>query len=120
MIEETGDYMIVQQEYEQMVQALAKERTKQMDKVNSLALQMEKAFNDATKAKNRTLKHTRMSKFEDIRKAWVVESMKIGIYMGAGQESHLLMTKLDQLVRMAGGEKSKEIMEAAVLEKVAV
>jgi hypothetical protein len=45
---------------------------------------------------------------------YVQESIKVGMFDGAAKENKYLMAKLDELVRMAGGEASREILEAAV------
>ena len=118
MIAEVGDYSINMQEYEQKMIALTKARTEQMDKINGLAFQLEHSFKLVEDRKSYKRRHPLMSKFEAIRKAWIRESMILGVYIGAGQENVLLKNNLSVLIRMAGGEKAKEVMEDAVLEKV--
>ena len=116
MIKETGDYTIVMQEYEQAAAALAKKTNQQMAKINQIALDLETAFKRAQEGKERTRRRTRMQKFSPIHLAYIQESVKLGIYQGASQENKQMMDRLDQMIRMAGGEKSKAIMEEALLE----
>ena len=118
MILESGDYVIVMQEYEQSINSLAKARNDAMGRINTLAFQIEDAFKRAGETKKKLLRITRMSKFEEVRKAWVLESMKMSVFIGAMQESVMMKNNLTQLIRMAGGEQAKEIIEAAVMEKV--
>jgi hypothetical protein len=61
-----------------------------------------------------------MQAFKKIHDEYITESVKMGIYRGASEENKMLMGMCDQLIRMAGGEKSREVMEEAYKQAVEV
>lgn len=115
MLAESGTYTIVMQEYEQAYNALMKKSNEQMEVVNAVAAELEAAFKHAGEGRQLTRRRTRMQKFGEVHLRYIQESSKLGIYQGAGQENQRMMNALQQLIRMVGGEKSKAIMEEALV-----
>jgi len=115
MLDESGDYTIVMQEYEQAYAALMKKTNEQMALVNRIATELESTFRGAQAGKNRTRRRTRMQKFSAVHMKYIQESVKVGIFQGAASENKRYIDQLELKIRMAGGEKSKVIMEEALV-----
>ncbi len=110
----TGEHLFSRQEFEFAASTFTKDRDMAILNATELgkkcAAQMEVVRLTTNKAKRKN----RMNLLIDYVTKYVQESVKVGVFDGAAKENLLLMKKLDELVRMAGGEASKEVMEAVV------
>ena len=53
-----------------------------------------------------------MQKFSEALINYVKMTTAVGMYAGAAEENHQYLITLDKMIRAAGGEKSREVMEA--------
>jgi hypothetical protein len=110
----TGDYLFSRQEFEFSAATFTKDRDSAIVNATELGKKCQAAFDTVLSTTNQAKRKTRMNQFTDAVAAYVQESIKVGLFDGAARENKFLMAKLDELVRMAGGEASKEVMEAAI------
>lgn len=116
-IEATGDYLFSRQEFEFSAATFTKDKEASILMATDLGRKCEQQFKVVMGTTNAAKRKNRMKQFSDVVAKYIEESIKVGLFDGAYKENRLLMAKLDELVRMAGGEASKEIMEAAIANR---
>jgi len=112
MIEESGTYLIVRQEYEGPVNAYQGEWQKQTARVQTSATHLEIARKELDSATNKDRRRVVVDEFKRLLDIYVKESTAVGMLNGVNMENRQMIMSLDQLVKAAGGEKA----EAAMLE----
>jgi hypothetical protein len=113
-----GDFIFGRQEFEHAHTSFIKQRDATMVVATKLASDCQAQFVHVKTTNN---PHKRLTRMQDLGKtiqAFVAESIKVGMFDGAQKENYRFMTTLDQLMRMAGGEKSVEVLMAAHRETV--
>ncbi|MFA7254001.1 MAG: hypothetical protein WC107_05620 [Patescibacteria group bacterium] len=110
----TGDHLFSRQEFEFSAATFVKDRDLAIITATDLGKKCEQSFQIVLNTGNAAKKKNRMDQFVETVAKYVQESIKVGLFDGAAKENKYLMAKLDELVRMAGGEASKEVMEAAI------
>lgn len=113
-IKATGDFLFSRQEFEFCAATFVKDRDLAIVKATEFGKQCQESFELLRKTQNRAKRKNRMDQFVKCVGDYVQESIKVGMFDGAAKENKYLMAKLDELVRMAGGEASREVMEAAI------
>ena len=108
----TGDFLFSRQEFEFCAATFIKDRDLAIVKATELGKQCQASFEMVKNTQNKAKRKNRMDQFVSLVGAYVQESIKVGMFDGAAKENKYLMAKLDELVRMAGGESSREILEA--------
>jgi hypothetical protein len=116
-IEATGDYLFSRQEFEFSAATFTKDKEASILMATDLGKKCEQQFKIVMGTTNAAKRKNRMNMFIEVVAKYIEESIKVGLFDGAYKENRHLMSKLDELVRMAGGEKSKEIMEAAIANR---
>lgn len=114
-----GDFVFSRQEFEGVLQALAKAHGEAILQAQAAGAQCHEQFEYAKKAKARERRHNRMKAFTAAVEEYIKAATKVGIYEGAGQENQRLIKELDALIRAAGGEKSAEVLMEDFAQKVA-
>lgn len=109
-----GEFIFVRQEFEQGMRGLINEKIKQTNIVNGYAIQLGQVFDQATQTKSKVKRQVLMIKFTKIMNAYITESLKLGIFLGAANENKAHLDKLTDLIRAAGGTKSEEVMLEAL------
>ena len=110
----TGDFLFSRQEFEFSAATFIKDRDLAIVKATELGKQCQAAFDMVKKTQNKAKRKNRMDQFVKTVGDYIQESIKVGMFDGAAKENKYLMAKLDELVRMAGGEASREVLEAAI------
>ena len=110
----TGDHLFSRQEFEFSRATFIKDRDMAILNATDLGKKCQEQFELVMQTGNAAKKKNRMDQFTDLVAKYVEESIKVGLFDGAAKENWNLMLKLDELVRMAGGEASKEVMEAEI------
>lgn len=110
MREHTGGYMIVRQEYEQKMIAIAGKVTEQTGKITLVQKSMDEALNFVKQTANRKRRRVRMEGFAKQLHELLIECVKFGLYQGAAAENNLYAERLDDYIRAAGGSKSAAVM----------
>lgn len=113
-IEATGDHLFSRQEFEFCAATFVKDRDVAIVNATELGKKCQAAFELVRQTGNKAKRKNRMEQFTQVVAKYVEESIKVGMFDGAAKENRYLMSKLDELVRMAGGENSREILEAAI------
>lgn len=109
-IKATGNYLFSRQEFEFSASSFIKQRDASIITATRLAEECQKEFNVVRSTANVHKRTERMGRFIRFVQPYVQESVKVGMYDGAAKENMLFMKKLDELILMAGGSKSEEIM----------
>jgi hypothetical protein len=107
----TGDYLFSRQEFEHSASSFEKERTKAIIETQKLGDECKREFEHVRSTSNHGKRKARMNSFINAVQKYVQSAVKVGMFDGAMKENMFLMRKLDELILMAGGEKSKEVME---------
>lgn len=110
----TGDHLFSRQEFEFCAATFVKDRDVAIVNATELGKKCQIAFDNLKGTTNPAKRKNRTEYLKQAVSAYVQESVKVGMFDGAAKENKYLMHKLDELVRMAGGEASREVMEAAV------
>jgi len=110
----TGDFLFSRQEFEFSAATFIKDRDLAIVKATELGKQCQAAFDMVKNTQNKAKRKNRMDQFVKTVGDYIQESIKVGMFDGAAKENKYLMAKLDELVRMAGGEASREVLEAAI------
>lgn len=118
MIKVGGVGIIVRQEYEQSMIALAKSHQASVMAANALAGQAQTALEQITTTRNPKKRIARLNRAVEIIGKFIEETTKSGMYLGAAEENHRYMQQLDALIRAAGGKKSEEVLLAEVQHAV--
>ncbi len=113
-IKATGDFLFSRQEFEFCASTFVKDRDLAIVKATELGKQCQASFDILRNTQNKAKRKNRMDQFTNVVARYVEESIKVGMFDGAAKENKYLMSKLDELVRMAGGENSRQVMEAAL------
>jgi hypothetical protein len=113
-INATGDHLFSRQEFEFCAATFIKNRDLAIINATELGKKCQAQFELVRMTGNKAKRKNRMDQFAQVVAKYVEESIKVGMFDGAAKENRYLMTKLDELVRMAGGENSREILEAAI------
>lgn len=113
-IEATGEHLFSKQEFEYAATTFMKDREKAKETATNLANRCQSQFEAVRMTTNKAKRKNRMNILIDYATKFIQESVKVGVFDGAAKENILLMKKLDEMVRMAGGEASKEILEAVI------
>jgi hypothetical protein len=113
-IEATGDYLFSRQEFEFQASTFARDKDKAIANATELGNKCVQLFKIAIDTSNKAKRKIRTDQLVAGINKFIQESVKVGVFDGAAKENLLLMKKLDELVRMAGGEASKEVMEAVI------
>jgi hypothetical protein len=116
-IEATGDYLFSRQEFEYQAATFSKDKDIATVNATELGNKCVQLFKIAIDTSNKAKRRIRTDQLVSGINKFIQESVKVGVLDGAMKENRLLMAKLDELVRMAGGEASKEIMEAAIANR---
>ena len=114
MIEESGTYLIVRQEYEGPVNAYQGEWQKQTARVQTSATHLEIARKELDSATNKDRRRVVVDEFKRLLDIYVKESTAVGMLNGVHMENRQMIMSLDQLVRAAGGEKAESAMLEAL------
>ena len=113
----TGDFLFSRQEFEFCAATFIKDRDLAIVKATELGKQCQASFDMVKNTQNKAKRKNRMDQFVSLVGAYVQESIKVGMFDGAAKENKYLMSKLDELVRMAGGENSREVLEATIANR---
>ncbi len=116
----TGDYMLGRQEFEHMSRSLVKERDKTIINATRYGEDCRRQFDDIQKTNSTMKRESKLKVFKALVARYVIESQKVGALDGGYKENRIFMEKLDELARMAGGDKSIEVLQAAQREAVAI
>jgi len=111
MIKETGDYIIVRQEYEGSVGSSVKAKTDAIQRYNQAGIMLEQAV-DKLKAfsGNKSARKKEVDKVRRTLAEYVKLATEIGIATGVGSENNHLMKTLDDLMVAAGSASAIEVM----------
>jgi len=112
MLNETGSYTIVKQEYESASLQSAKDYQSAMLSVFDTAKHMKVAVEDMKDKTNRYERRRAIEKFQQVFDKYVKGTTVVGIAMGVGMENKAWMGKLDNLIKAMGGEKALDIVTA--------
>lgn len=112
MIAASGDFLFSRQEFEHSYASFTKQKQDAIIDATNLARKCSEAFKEIRLTNNKRKRIERMNKFMMMIDEYTKKSVFVGAYDGAAKENTYLMKKLDELIRMAGGEKSQEIMVA--------
>jgi len=111
MLGAAGAFIFSRQEFESSAQELAKNRDEAQRKAAVLAGMAQQIFDDAKAMKNRIKqKHMLARKFAPALAEYIRESIFTGIYTGAHLENINFLTRLDALIKAAGGIKSEQLL----------
>lgn len=113
-IKANGDYISTRQEFEFRAATFVKNRDVAIAATTEFGKKCQIAFDNLKGTINKAKRKNRTEQLKQAVSAYVQESVKVGMFDGAAKENRYLMSKLDELVRMAGGENSREILEAAI------
>lgn len=119
-IKATNDYLFSRQEFEHAVSSFVKQRDSSIITATRMAEECQRSFKEVQDTGNTQKRRFRMEKFTKIVIAYVQESVKVGMYDGAMKENKLFMATLDNYTRMAGGEKSEEVLREAARQGEAI
>lgn len=109
-VKATGNYLFSRQEYEFSASTFIKNRDVSINDAKRLAEECQKQFNVVRSTGNASKRKARIGNFMKFVALYVQESVKVGMYDGAAKENMLFMKRLDELVLMAGGVASAEVM----------
>lgn len=109
-INATGDFLFSRQEFEHAQTTWIKKRDATLVSVTQAGEQTGRAFEFAKSTGNPRKRQVRMQTFITLAQKFIQESTKYGECDGAARENAYLMRKLDELVLMAGGSKSEEVL----------
>lgn len=109
-IKATGEHLFSRQEFEFSAASFNKQRDASIITATRLAEECQAQFNIVKSTANMHKRKERMGRFIKFVQLYVQESVKVGMYDGAAKENMLFMKKLDELILMAGGANSAEIM----------
>ena len=115
-INATGDYISNRQEFEFHAATFAKNRDVAIVNTTELGKKCQQSFEVVRSTGNKAKRKNRMDQFKSDVARYVEESIKVGMFDGAAKENRYLMSKLDELILMAGGSKSEEILKEALVE----
>jgi len=115
-INATGDHLFSRQEFEFSAATFIKYRDVAIINATELGKKCQQQFDLVRSTGNRAKRKNRMEQFTAIVAKYIQESIKVGMFDGAAKENRHLMSKLDELILMAGGSKSEEILKEALVE----
>lgn len=116
-INATGDYLFSRQEFEFCAATFIKDRDVAIVNATELGKKCQQSFDVLQSTGNKAKRKNRMDQLKNVVAKYIEESIKVGMFDGAAKENKYLMSKLDELVRMAGGEASREVMEAEIANR---
>jgi len=112
MIEATGDWLIVRQEFEQFGTAHAKKLTELQHEITAMAGELQSKFTAIANEKNSIRRRTKGNDFITTMNKWIERSTFLGMTDGAAKENFVYAQKIDMLVRAAGGAQSEEVLQS--------
>ncbi len=115
-INATGDHLFSRQEFEFCAATFVKDRDLAIVNATELGKKCQAQFELVRMTGNKAKRKNRMDQFTQVVAKYVEESIKVGMFDGAAKENRYLMSKLDELILMAGGSKSEEILKEALVE----
>ena len=115
--EATGDHLFSRQEFEFSAATFVKDRDLAIVTATEAGKKCEAQFKLVQETGNAAKRKNRMADFAKLVAGYVEASIKVGLFDGAAKENRQLMAKLDELVRMAGGDNSREVMEAEIANR---
>jgi hypothetical protein len=110
MLDETGSYTIVKQEYESEAIQSSKDYQAAMLTVFDTAKHMKLAVESMKTKTNRYERRQAVEQFRKVFEAYIKGTTVVGIAMGVGMENKAWMMKLDNLIKALGGEKAYEMV----------
>lgn len=110
MLQETGSYMVVKQEYESEAIQSSKDYQAAMLTVFDTAKHMKLAVESMKTKTNRYERRQAVEQFRKVFEAYIKGTTVVGIAMGVGMENKAWMMKLDNLIKALGGEKAYEMV----------
>jgi hypothetical protein len=116
MESEVGSYMIVRQEYDDIVRNNQKALSTLLPAITVESTKLEGLRDQFDKATNKDVRHQLVLQFKEQLGRYVKKINMSGVLNGSGLECRGIMSKLDELIRMAGGSKAEEIMQEAMSE----
>ncbi len=108
-----GDFIFVRQEFEQAMTAIGKKLEEQRMITTASAIKVGELFDGIVTVKNKDKRSKRLKELVAAMNVYIIESQKLGIFMGALDENQKFLTKLTELIRAAGGSKSEEAILSA-------
>ncbi len=112
MQEATGGQIISRQEYEHARATYANQHQMALAQSQAFSGRLNAMLEEAKHTENKVRRRARMQKFSDALTNYVKMTTAVGMYAGAAEENHNYLITLDKMIRAAGGEKSREVMEA--------
>jgi hypothetical protein len=109
-IQATGEHLFSRQEYEHAAASFTKERDTASYNAKAFGDECRRRFEYIKSTSNKGKRKHRLSLFIEMLTKYVQEASKVGTFDGASKENLLFMKRMDELVRMAGGDKSAEVM----------
>ncbi len=113
MIEETGTYLVVRQEFEMAAHAAAGAMQEHLQKASAIGADVNRARKALDTCVSRVNREVLVKEFKEIADKWVRENTAVGGMNGTQLENRHLITKVDELVRMAGGQEAADILMGA-------
>jgi len=115
-INAVGDHLFSRQEFEFSAATFLKDRDLAIINATECGKKCQQQFELVRSTGNRAKRKNRMEQFTALVAKYIEESIKVGMFDGAAKENKYLMSKLDELILMAGGSKSEEILKEAIVE----
>jgi len=112
MLKETGNYFLSRQIYESEKSGAVTGWQAQSYKINEAATALEVKEKELREASNKDRRNVLCDEFLKAVETYAHTVGKAGLLTGIGQESNLLCTKHDQMLRMFDGGRSVKLQEA--------
>lgn len=110
MIEASGGFLIVRQEFEQAAVALVKTKQEYVMKSSALAGRLQGIFEQIEKIQNIKRRINHSDEFVSTLNDYVKMSTMVGMCSGGADENRRYYNKLDKFAKAAGGSKSELVM----------
>lgn len=107
----SGEFVFSRQEFETSVGRRKEEAEQHRVRANACTGQMELIHENIERAaKNSPKRQKLLAAFQQLLQQYLNESNMTAVLLGAAEENHIYMSRLDKSVRAAGGAKAEEVL----------
>ena len=110
MTEHAGDFAFSRQEFEGALQGLGQKHDELINLATAAAGACSVLFNKAIEARNYHKRKRAMLEFIPAVRTYFTRSCEVGLHQGAANENARYLSKLDTLIKAAGGSKSEAVL----------